>query len=111
MRTVLLASLFTVMGSLFAVSEETPREAVRPFSSFTGRLVKNKVRMRVQPTLDAGVIRELAKGDMLIVTGEIDDFYSVLPPTSSKAYVFRTFVPQNIKDRRILPYFHKKNIS
>jgi uncharacterized protein YgiM (DUF1202 family) len=104
MHTILLTSLIFATGSLFAdaasenspaMSESRPKEAQKPFSSFTGKLNKNKVRMRTQPTLDAGIIRELSKGDMVIVTGEIDDFYSVLPPLGAKAFVFRTFVLDN----------------
>lgn len=91
-------SVGLLSASLLIAQEETPPvvEATKPLPSFTGRLTKNKVRMRVQPTLDAAVIKELAQGDLLIVTGEIDDFYSVLPPIGSKAYVFRTFVLDNV---------------
>lgn len=100
MRTIVLSSLCILTGSLFADGENAPpKEALKsdnkPFKSFTGLLTKNKVRLRVQPTLEANVIRELSKGDMLIVNGEIDDFYSVLPPQGSKAYIFRTFVLDN----------------
>ena len=99
MRSPLLA--FLVFGSAFAFADsEAPSESSKPqntlVSPFTGRISKNKVRMRAQPTLDASVIRELSKGDMLIVAGESDDFYTVLPPMGSKAYIFRTFVLDNV---------------
>lgn len=97
MRKIFL-SVGLLTASLLLAQEETPPvlETPKPLPSFTGRLIKNKVRMRVQPTLDAAVIKELAQGDLLIVTGEVDDFYSVLPSQGSKAYVFRTFVLDNI---------------
>lgn len=63
-----------------------------PFHSFTGRIVKNKVRLRSQPSLDGTVIKELSRGDMLVVVGETEEFYAVQPPVGTKAYIFRTFV-------------------
>lgn len=103
MRKILFSSGLLATTLLFAdgepPAENTPiarsTETSIPLQAFTGRLTKNRVRMRVQPTLDAAVIRELAQGDLLIVNGEIDDFYSVLPPTGAKAYIFRTYVLDN----------------
>ncbi len=68
---------------------ETP---VAPFSAFTGKITKNKVRLRLQPNLEGPILKELVQGDMLIVIGETEDFYAVQPPAGSKAYVFRTYI-------------------
>ena len=68
---------------------ETP---VTPFTSFTGKVTKNKVRLRLQPNLEGPILKELVQGDMLIIIGETEDFYAVQPPTGSKAYVFRTYI-------------------
>lgn len=96
MRSILIFSLFLSAGLLGAEENHESAESAKPsLTSFTGRLTKNKVRMRVQPTLDAAVIRELAQGDLMIITGEIDDFYSVMPPQGAKAYIFRTYVLDN----------------
>lgn len=80
-------------------SEETPsaavKEAQKPFTAFTGKIVKDKVRMRTQPSLDGQIIRELGKGDMVVVVNETDDFYTVQCPPDLKAYIFRTFVLDN----------------
>lgn len=77
-------------------STDLPRiEIQTSFSPFTGRATKGKVRMRIQPTLEAAVVRELAKGELLIVTGETDEFYAVELPSDIKGYVFRTFVLDN----------------
>jgi hypothetical protein len=63
---------------------------------FTARVTKNKVRMRVQPNLDAKILKELAKDDLVVVVGESEDFFAIKPPADTKGYVFRTFVLDNV---------------
>ncbi len=65
------------------------------FKPFTGKVVKNKVRLRTQASLEAPIVKELEKDDLFLVVGESDDFYAVAPPKNSKAYIFRTFVLDN----------------
>lgn len=72
-----------------AVNNETP---VQNFTPFTGKICKNKVRMRLAPTFDSPIIKQYDKGEMLIVTGEEEDFYLVQAPEDMKAYIYRTFV-------------------
>lgn len=62
---------------------------------FTGKIVRNKVRLRTQPSLDAPIAGEINRGDLFIIVGETEDFYAVLPPRGTKAYIFRTFVLDN----------------
>src|ERR1700722_9838279 len=59
---------------------------------FTGKVNGNKVRLRLQSTLESQVVRELNKGDLLIVTGDTGEFYAVQPPAGLRGFVFRTFV-------------------
>lgn len=66
------------------------------FSPFTGKVVKNKVRLRIQPTMDSPVLKELNQNDLVVVVGETDDFYAVQAPAGIKGYVFRTYVLDNI---------------
>jgi uncharacterized protein YgiM (DUF1202 family) len=66
------------------------------FEPFTGKVVKNKVRLRLQPTFDGHVLKELHRDDMIVVLGETDDFYAVQPPQGTKAYIFRTYVLDNV---------------
>lgn len=66
------------------------------FNAFTGRTLKNKVRIRLQPNLDAPILREINKGDLFIVVGETDDFYAIEAPDDIKGYVFRTYVLDNV---------------
>lgn len=69
-----------------------PSKSQKPFTAFTGRTLRNKVRIRLQPSLDAPILREINKGDLFIVVGETEDFYAVEAPSDVKGYVFRTFV-------------------
>lgn len=65
------------------------------FNSFTGKVSGSSVRMRLQPNLDGHIVRELNKGEMLLISGEENGFYAALPTTDLKAYVFRTYVLDN----------------
>lgn len=67
-----------------------------PFTAFTGKITRNKVRLRLQPNIDSPILKEFNQGDLLIVLGETDDFYAVQPPAGIKAYIFRTFVLDNV---------------
>lgn len=62
------------------------------YEAFTGKIIRNKVRLRLQPSLDALILTELNRDTLLSVVGEVDEFYAVLPLKDIKAYVFRTFV-------------------
>lgn len=69
-----------------------------PFSSFTGKVVKNKVRLRLQPNLEGPILRELNRNDLLVVVGEKDDYYAVQPPDDIHAYVYRSYILDHIVD-------------
>ncbi len=60
--------------------------------SFTGRITRDSVRMRLQPSTDSPVVKEMSRGDMVVVVGETEDFYAVKPPSSTKAYVYRPYI-------------------
>lgn len=70
--------------------------ADQPFEPFTGKISRNKVRLRLSPDLEGKVVHEVQKDHLLIVVGETDDFYAVAPPDHMKAYVFRTFVLEGV---------------
>ena len=61
-------------------------------SPFTGEITGDQVRVRLQPNLSSHIIREMEKGDYVLVVGEENDFVAVSPLDEIKAYVFRTFV-------------------
>ena len=60
--------------------------------TFTGRVTRDRVRLRLNSSTDSPIIRELNRGDMFLVTGEEDDFYAIKPLNGTKAYVYRTYV-------------------
>ncbi|MCB1149285.1 MAG: hypothetical protein KDK48_03895 [Chlamydiia bacterium] len=70
-------------------SKETEKAQFKPF---TGRVSGNKVRMRAKPALDAPIVKELRSGDLYIITGENDEFYSMPATKDIRAYVHRKFI-------------------
>lgn len=66
------------------------------FKAFTGKLTANKVRIRAKPDLDGPVIRQMNKNDLLLVVGESSSFYAIEPLKDTKAYVFRSYVLDNV---------------
>lgn len=80
-----------------AATEYTQKQpTLQSVEPFTGKVTKNKVRMRLQPNFDGQVIRELGKDQMVIVDGQADDFYAIRPMQDMKAYIYRTFVLDNV---------------
>lgn len=71
-------------------------ETQTPFKPFTGRVTRNKVRLRLQPNLESPIIKQLPRGEFLLVTDETEEFYAVKPQPDTKAYIFRTFVLDGI---------------
>jgi hypothetical protein len=51
--------------------------------------------MRLQPNLEASILAELTRDDLINVVDENNEFYVILPPTDTRAYIFRTFVLDN----------------
>ncbi len=76
-----------------AKPEVTPK---KPFEAFTGKVAKNRVRLRLLPTLDGNIVSELNQGALLLIVDETDDFYAIEPTADAKAYIFRTFVLDNV---------------
>lgn len=70
--------------------------AKKEFKPFTGKVLANKVRIRVKPDLDSHIFRQVAKNELLLIVGEESDFYVVQPPKDTKAYVFRSYILDNI---------------
>lgn len=69
---------------------------IQEFEPFTGKITGSRVRVRLQPSLEGIIIKELNQGDMVIVTGEVDDFYAVRPEPKSKGFVYRAYVLDNV---------------
>jgi hypothetical protein len=73
-----------------------PKPSELPFKPFTGKIKGKRVRLRVQPDLESHVVCELGKNDLISVIGEKSDFWAIEPPTGTKAYIFRSFVLDNV---------------
>lgn len=62
------------------------------FKPFTGKIIANKVRLRVKPDLESHVLRQVNKDDLLLILAEEGEFYAIQPPKETKAYIFRSYV-------------------
>ena len=75
------------------MAQKVAEVSVNPF---TGKVKGRKVRMRLRPDLDSRIIKELSKNELVTVIGEKGDFWAVQAPAGTKAYIFRSFVLDNI---------------
>ena len=66
------------------------------FDNFTGKILGSKVRLRCGSDLDSHIIKELKKGELLLVVGEDNDFYKVSSPFNMKVFIFRSYVIDNV---------------
>jgi hypothetical protein len=76
-----------------SAKREKPKGEFKPF---TGKVKGKKVRLRTQPDLESAVVRELERGEYLAILDEVDDFWVTQAPSDLKAYVFRSFILDNI---------------
>ncbi|NDD57884.1 MAG: hypothetical protein EBZ47_01340 [Chlamydiae bacterium] len=81
-------------SSITSSAKITHKEvAVKPF---TGKVAGKKVRLRSQADTDSPIIKELSKGELLTIIAEKGDFWVVEPSKSSKAFVFRSYIIDNV---------------
>lgn len=66
------------------------------FKPFTGKVLANKVRIRTHADLDSHIFRQVDKNELLLIVGEDSDFYAVQPPKNTKAYIFRSYILDNV---------------
>lgn len=100
LTSIMLALPFSlILGSIMGDTSPAQNKnfssiqtAASDSESFTGKITRNKVRMRLQPSLDAPILSEFSRDDLLNVVGEAGEFYVILPPKETRAYIFRTFV-------------------
>lgn len=65
------------------------------YKPFTGKVLGNGVRLRIQADVDSNIIKELSRHDLVVVTGEKNGFYVIEAPTNMNVYIFRSFVLDN----------------
>jgi len=117
MDTKKIISIFALSVSMTYTAQITAEQAMNNFSqenpeqpveqkppiqtviqateAFTGKITRNRVRLRSQPHLDAPILKELQKDDCIVVNGIADDFYAVKPFSHIKGYIYRTYVLDN----------------
>lgn len=66
------------------------------YKAFTGKVLGNGVRMRLQADVESSIVKELRKDEMIVIVGEKNDFYAVEAPSSMRLYVFRSFILDNV---------------
>ena len=74
----------------------SPKKKFIGFKAFTGKVNGNAVRMRLKADIESDIIRELEKNEFITVLGQHGDFYAVAPPADMKAFVFRSFILDNV---------------
>jgi len=84
-----LCGLLLIFSTAFAKPKSS-------FQKFTGRVVGNKVRIRAKADLDGKIIMQQNKDDLVLVIGDDDAFWAIQPPDEVKAYIFRSYVLENI---------------
>jgi hypothetical protein len=94
--TYLLVDNVPIYGDASETKAEVAHATKSNFNRFTGKVLGKNVRLRTLPDLESYVVRELEKNELLIVVDEKGDFYGVEPSQDTKAYVFRSFVLDNV---------------
>lgn len=89
MRSIFLALSFLLVSTIVA-------EPAQKFQPFTGKVVANKVRIRTKPDLESPIVRQVNKSDLLLIVKEEGDFFAVEPMKDTKAYVFRSYILDNV---------------
>jgi len=85
--------LFLLLPIICCFAQDVTK--VSQFESFTGKITGNKVRLRAQANLDCPIIRQFNKDDVVLITGEKDNFWAIVPPQEIKGYVYRSYVIDN----------------
>lgn len=71
-------------------------EQFKNYKPFTAKVLGEGVRLRLNADVEAPILSELSKNELLIVKGEKESFYAVEAPSDMKVYIFRSFVLDNI---------------
>lgn len=97
-RKALVAASFTIftMAVPTFAEEAKVENPSSHFKKFTGKVVGAHVRLRTSADLEGHIVKELSKNDLLVIIDEKDDFYAVEPTNDIKAYIFRSFVLDNV---------------
>ncbi|PIS03313.1 MAG: hypothetical protein COT85_00510 [Chlamydiae bacterium CG10_big_fil_rev_8_21_14_0_10_42_34] len=95
-RVICLLSIATFSFAPPIEAAQTSGKKAESFKPFTGKITANKVRIRAKGDLDSPIVRQMNKNDMLLVVGEDGDFFAIEPLKDTKAYIFRSYILDNI---------------
>lgn len=90
---LLIFSIVSFSPSLWAKSNQQNKSP--SFRPFTGKVLGNRVRLRLAPNLEGHIVKEVAKGDIFAIVGQQEDYFAIAPTKDVKAYIFRTHVLDN----------------
>ncbi|MCB1118543.1 MAG: hypothetical protein KDK65_01140 [Chlamydiia bacterium] len=71
---------------------EQEAEAETQFEPFTGKISRNRVRMRLNPHMESPIVHEFNRGDLVRIIDEHDNFYVAEPLPGMHAYIYRPYV-------------------
>ncbi|MBI5273856.1 MAG: hypothetical protein HY860_02245 [Chlamydiales bacterium] len=86
----------TALKQVSTSANPAPAKTKQAFQPFTGKILGTSVRLRTEADVDSHVVKELEKGQLVVILGEKNDFYAVEPLKDTKAYIFRSFVLDNM---------------
>lgn len=96
MKRLLFLIIFSAItfSPLFCAKIQ-PQKTVPAFEPFTGKIIGNRVRLRLAPSLEGHIVKELDRGDILAVVDQNQEYFAIAPTKDLKAYIFRTHVLDN----------------
>jgi len=96
LRLLLTINFLLFSVSIFAENNNNKLIQKQIFKPFTAKVTGSKVRIRSGADLESSIITQLSKNDLVLVKEDAQDFWGIKPLSNSKAYVFRSYVIDNI---------------
>lgn len=93
---MLLLTINLMLFSVFTFAENNPKQVSEKFKPFTAKITGTKVRVRASADLDSQIITQLSKNELVLVKEDAHDFWGIKPLSNSKAYVFRSYIIDNV---------------
>jgi len=85
-----------MLFSISLIAENNNSKVQEQFKSFTAKITGSKVRIRSGADLDSHIITQLSKNDLVLVKEDAGDFWGIAPLSNAKAYVFRSYIIDNV---------------
>ncbi len=79
-----------------SVKPQVVKAPEAPFTPFTGKIKGRNVRVRLEADVESRIVQEMEKNELVNIIGQKDHFWIVEPPSGVKAYVFRSFILDDV---------------